>query len=300
VVYSADAFAAHLNRGKRPSEFPFFKSIGQFWGLYRAMISATSGKYPFNFGTHLMIGVVGASITAEYAARGVYEATLGALSERFADFSSGPPTTEDKYLADTADAYAKFIHETPWYRFPFGARLKEFFNLRSQTGGFRATERRLEGIAELSFKSAWAWAVGLATGAAYEPDEVYVDILAKKPAARSIARVDERIAVLDAHDAKLTVLHVPRYEAFTEIMGKVLKEDLELVSIGGNKNIAVSVVAPKGWNLNFDGARVLYSMDMIGMENARRVILGAEVPRLTQLMSVLAAQNVRLEHLYDY
>src|SRR6476661_7325472 len=62
-----------------PSGFPFFTSIRQYWSGYCCVHGMTRAKYPFNFGEHQMLVVIGGSFSIEYAIRGVYENTIGRL-----------------------------------------------------------------------------------------------------------------------------------------------------------------------------------------------------------------------------
>src|SRR5262249_58242157 len=75
IVYSADEYAAFLARD-RPSGFPFFRAVGQFWSMYGAVLRETWQRYPFNWGYNAMIWVIGASYSAEYVAKGLYESSV--------------------------------------------------------------------------------------------------------------------------------------------------------------------------------------------------------------------------------
>ena len=64
-----------------PSEFPFLGHVGQFWSSYSHVYRASKDGYPFNFGYHVMILVIGTSTTVEYALRSAYETLIGRVSE---------------------------------------------------------------------------------------------------------------------------------------------------------------------------------------------------------------------------
>lgn len=146
IVFSAADYAAWLEAGRSPASFPYFRSIGQFW----SMAWAVRRWLPRNPGYAVMIGVIGASFTAEYAAKAGAEALLSW-------------TKPDPALAAIARDYAAFLPDTPWYLFPYNAKRLEL------TGPW--TLRRAAAKAELALKAAWAWTIRKATGAAYSPDE---------------------------------------------------------------------------------------------------------------------------------
>ena len=80
IVYSADEYAAFITKN-RPSQFPYFQAIGQYWGSYYGMCAVTRGRSPFNSGYHLALAVIGTSFTVENLLKGVYENSIGWLTE---------------------------------------------------------------------------------------------------------------------------------------------------------------------------------------------------------------------------
>ena len=89
-----------------PSGYPYFGSIAQFWGYYRDIWKITRSKYSFNLGYHVMVMVIGSSFSVEYGIKGLYENTVGRVSEWFA---GGALTPEDHIAANVAQSYDDFI-----------------------------------------------------------------------------------------------------------------------------------------------------------------------------------------------
>ena len=94
LVFSPKEYAEDVQR-RPPSSFPFFDHIVQFWRGYRAVVRATE-NYPVNWGYHLMVVVIGVSTTVEYGMKGVYESTLGRLTEATCPHGA---TQEDRLAA---------------------------------------------------------------------------------------------------------------------------------------------------------------------------------------------------------
>src|SRR5439155_1295656 len=86
------------------------QELRQFWQGYGAVYSATRKDYPFNFGYHVMVMVIGTSTTAEYALRAAYETLIGRLGELTATHGL---TDEDRYAAAVAQDYVDFIRIDP-------------------------------------------------------------------------------------------------------------------------------------------------------------------------------------------
>jgi hypothetical protein len=114
----ADFQSNHL-----PSSYSYFGDIGQFWQAYCCVYAATRAIYPFPTGDHIMLAVIGSSFTLEYALKGLYEETVGRLSEGQAIISQWLRMT---YAAQVAESYAAFVHIRPFYEFSFAHALRGF------------------------------------------------------------------------------------------------------------------------------------------------------------------------------
>jgi FAD/FMN-containing dehydrogenase len=275
VVFSADELGAHLARGP-PSSFPFYRSIFQFWGLEKDVLRATGGKYPFNFGYHVMIGVVGASYTAEYCLRGLYEKTFG----RVAEFLGGTDSAEDHFLASLEADYGRFIHVTPWYEFPFAAKLAELWRTPPSGHFLRRWERRYYGTALLGAKSAWGWVIGKATGAAYAPEDLEIAVTPDTP--------DRQPLVL------------PRYEAFTGALSTLLASGVRVLDISGNQRIVLTMFAPAAWALSPTEGELVREWPVLTEPGVKRVAASVEVNRLHELLPAWDKAGLKLDHVFDY
>src|SRR5439155_24082380 len=60
LVYYPGDYARFL-KSRPASDFPYFGSVGQFWSCYWDTYRITRGKYPFNWGYHVMVLVIGSS-----------------------------------------------------------------------------------------------------------------------------------------------------------------------------------------------------------------------------------------------
>ena len=161
LVHSPAEYAAYID-GQPVSEFPFLGHVGQFWQAYGSVYDATKDDYPFNAGYHVMIMVIGASTTVEYALKSAYETLIGRLSEFTRTHGM---TEEDVLAAGVAQAYVEFIRETPWYEFDFFGKLKELWTQTSLFGPdmIRKWERKYALTTEYSIKAAYAWLIAKMT-----------------------------------------------------------------------------------------------------------------------------------------
>ena len=123
LVYSPAEYAAYIV-GERPSQFPYFAHIGQFWQSYGAVYDRIKNEFDFNLDYHVMVMVIGVSTTAEYSIKGAYELTIGRLLESTRTHGM---TEEDEIGAKVAQDYVDFIYLRPWYEFDFLASLKSLW-----------------------------------------------------------------------------------------------------------------------------------------------------------------------------
>src|SRR5580692_1824566 len=139
-----------------PSGFPYFKSIQQYWSGYCCVHTLTHGKYPFDFGEHQMLVVIGSSFSVEYLIRASYENTLGRLTEWL---SSGEEVEEDAYSNRVAREYADFVHIRPFYEFSFWKRFKGLWSENTMHGRhpLRKFERRMFLSIDYGIESFYCW-----------------------------------------------------------------------------------------------------------------------------------------------
>jgi hypothetical protein len=261
-----------------PSEFPYYKAIEQYWSAYCCSYSVVRGKYPFNFGDHLMLVVIGTSFTVEYALKGAYEDTVGRVSEWL---GGGKLTEEDCYAANVAQDYGVFVMERPFYEYKF---LRAFRGLWSSTKLWGAHPvRKWERKAWLSLdylvESAYCSLIEFASHATYgvEEDVTYIEVQNLKAVPGS------------------QIVKMPRYQSFTAAATRLLASPARFVTIAGNRQIMVTAVVPRSWTFTLPVGEFLFSLDILTDPQSKRVAIRVPVDKLDQITGLMA-----IEHIYDY
>lgn len=284
IVFSADEYAQSL-KNKPPSHFPYFSSTKQFWDIYSKVKEKTEAEYPYNMGYNVMIYVIGVSYSAELIIKGIYENTIGRLTEWIADIN-GPLQENQKvegFMQYVAQDYTDFVRYTPWYDYPFWTRLKEFWGVEDgpDTSIIRRWERRVIFTVELLFKTAYAKAIGYATHASYE-----------KPQLDTYATVKE--------DGVLKIITVPRYHGFTVETPKLADKGIVFVDIAGNKTILLTVITPSAWEAP-EYTNVFYEWPVLTESNRKRAALTLSVADLSRFLKQIESDKaVTLDHIFDY
>jgi len=297
IVYSADELAGFL-REAAPSGFPYFRSIGQFWRLYGHVLGATWRTA--DWGYQAMIAVIGPSFSLEYFFKGLYENTVGRLTELTVSgrWREGP-TVEDRFATTLAGDYAAFMHATPWYEFPFRARLGDLWGLDGPIDGtaLRRAERRGALTGELLFKTAWGAAVAKMSGGAYDPEAAVIHAWVRT----SPVAADERITHREALGPGDELVALPRYEPFTKVVSGLADQGVRFVEIAGNDAILVQVVVPAAWHDGAARGTRLVEWPILTDRTKKRVTLTVAVPRLHEVLPSLAAEpGVTIDHIYDF
>jgi hypothetical protein len=300
IVYSSDEYADFL-ADRLPTDFPYAVSVGQYWRNYVEVGKLTRGAYPFNWGYHAMLWVIGTSYSAELALKGLYENTVGRFSGWTADHTL---TDEDRYAHAVADDYARFIHVRPWYEYPFGTKLRGLWSEVpfSREHAVRKVERRAFLSAEYGIKAVYANLIEAATHAAYgyadERIRMVVTGWSDDPAAH-----DTRIKAVERLDTVHTLVEVPRYDVFRDvILGLAATgEPLQIQEIAGNDEIFLTGIAPARWVYHGAPATVVYALPLPTDASRKRIAMRVPVGHLLPLVQSLEADGtVTVDHIYDY
>lgn len=297
LVFSPAEYADLLRAAQPASAFPFFGHVGQFWGAYRQVIGATSGRYPFNGEYHTMIVVIGVSTTIEYAIKGAYETLVGRLTELVSNPNATP---EDQLATQQAQAYVDFIRVRPWYEFDFVTPLRQLWTKTPLWGPqpLRKWERRYLLTSEWLVKAGYAALLEKATHSTFVvPSTTTAAVVEGLPDG-----IESGLPELQRlqHDGTQTLVGMPRYQAFTDYAIALSRRGARFVEIAGNRGvILVSAVTPAAAPLPF-GTRVLIRQPIVTRNGLERRVLEVPVARLASVLSDYAANGVQVEHVFDY
>jgi hypothetical protein len=281
-----------------PSGFPFFGSIRQYWSGYCCAYGLVRDRYPFNAGDHLMLIVIGSSFSGEYAIRGIYENTIGRLTEWL---SSNQPVEEDLYAYRVAREYADFVHIRPFYEFSFLKRLRGLWSQTSLWGNHpaRKWERKAFLTLDYGIESFYTWIIEKATHGVYgvEEADTYAWI---ENAPSAIFTENPRIRLVKADGPNSFLVIIPRYQEFTAVASHLARRDVHFVEIAGNGQVLVTAIVPRPWIYNPAGGEFLFSTDILTQPSLKRIALRTPVRSLHTVLNDLAGRGLRVEHVYDF
>jgi hypothetical protein len=281
IVYSADSLARHLAHSP-PSAYPYFTDVGSFWSSYCALNRVADPKAAGD--AKVMLYTIGTSFSIEMLVKAAYENTVGRLFEWIGGHDSGP----DRYARRVQQSYGTFMHETPWYKFPFGSAFSNLWHTGG--GGVRSWERHFALSLEYGVKTGYAKLIGWASGTALGADERTMRIVLDADPSK-VTKIDARLKPLGGMSYE-----IPRYAQFTQIAGELAAAGVNFREIAGNDDIFLTVMAPEGWA---PVQPVLLSMPLPDQPGRQRLGFSVKVQTLAETLRSLAP-GATLEHIYDY
>ncbi len=295
IVYSADEYAAFIAKN-RPSQFPYFAAISQYWNGYYDVCAITRGRYAYNDGYHLMLDVIGVSFTAENLVKGAYENTIGRLTELI---STADLTEEDAYARMVARDYGALTHHVPWFEFPFVERLQGLWQLPGTGPNLvRKWERRAVLSAEYGVKALYGKAIKTATEAAYGPEDLRLQAWVKGVSPANVAKLPDA-KVIHEFDGSL-ILSIPRYDLFTQAALDLAHSGAQFIELAGNDDVMLVAIAPRDWSYDLSAGSVLFETPVLIDPQRKRVAIKVPVKALHEVLLALDKREYRIERIYDY
>ncbi len=277
--------------------FPYMTHVKQFWESY-AIVSHSIEKYfVYNGDYHMMIKVIGGSITIEYALKAWYETIIG----RITDTSKNEPLTqEDRFNHKFTQEYVDFIRVTPWYDFDFSSQLAYLWGDTDFFGSnfLRKLERRYLLTSELLVKIAYAKLIKLGTKTVYEEALLTTVVLVDSfPEESNISSID----VLKRFDNATVLLRVPRYAAFNQTAVNLAKKNISFIEIAGNNGaILLTLLVDTEFKFNIDNTQVLFEQSIPSHASQKRMAVITKASTLSKTLRNIVAKGITIEHIYDF
>jgi FAD/FMN-containing dehydrogenase len=300
IVYSSEEYGRHL-ASHPPSTFPYGASIGQYWRSYYEAWKATRHTYSPNRAYHVMLWVIGTSYSAELTLKGMYENTLGRLSEWSAD---GERTPEDSLAAEVAQEYGRFVHDRPWYEYRFLPRLWEVWTELPLWGEHPARSWERKGFLSLEYgvKAVYAGLIALATRAAYDPQPPRTELLFRRWS-DSLVRVTPDLTVEERLDSTAVVVSAGRFDPTRDLLLRLARSgppDLRVDAIAGRPVTAFTGIAPRGWLAPGGRGRVLHAMPPPTDSGTVRLLFETSTRDLLPWLRELVRDTaLTIDHVYD-
>ena len=282
IVHAYDDYAQVIARGD-PHDFAYMRAVAGFWTALCPLSRASAAMGSVTTDSKMTIYTIGVSFTAELLAKALYEETLGRVVVNIRGRTRAPL---DDLSAEQAANYARFLRQTPWYKWDFEA---DRAALAEAAGtGLRDRERALALGLEYGAKAAYAGLIAEAV-AGVGADELRIRSVVTGLTATELA-AQEGVTVVDALPQGV-LIETDRYRTFTGILQSLAEAGGEIVEIAGNDEILFTVTGGRGAVTD-----ALYSFRRQGYGDWRHLVV---VP-VADLAGRLRAAGAGLEHVHDY
>lgn len=295
IVHAYEDLAGVMRRSSE-SEFAYFASVSGFWSSLCDLTRLASSRGPISLEYKVTLYTIGVSFAAEMGVKGLYERTIGRLT---AWLRGATRTPEDTFALTVADDYAAFLRQTPWYEYPFGPKLRQFWRDTPFTfaSPLRSIERRFALTLEYGFKAVYAKLIGFGAGAI--PAELRIRSVVRNAETADLA-ADPRIVVIGPIDGGGTVIETPRYRAFTETLLGLAARGRDMVEIAGNDDILITVLARDDAAAEKINGKRLFLVPVQSRPGWSRIGVDVKVAGLLSVIRQLKDTAAELEHVYDY
>ncbi|MBL0372884.1 hypothetical protein JJB09_12690 [Rhizobium sp. KVB221] len=290
IVYAYDGLAETLKTGDE-HQFGYLKSISQFWKSTCTMMRVADQHGGADQQTRVMIHTIGVSFSLEMALKAAYEETIGRL---FAYLRGPNKSPQDLVVLETANNYAQFLRQTPWYMYDFGAANSALWAV-PVTHVLRGWERRLAIGLEWESKAVYAKAIA-AGAAANGPAKLEIRSVISGLTAEQLSAIANVRVV--GESAGGIVIETPRYDAFTRILATISQQKGVVREVAGNDEIMVSLTIPRGATYQGPG-EVLTRMERQGFAS-ERLLVNLAVSELATAFQAMQVADPGIEHVFDY
>jgi hypothetical protein len=293
IVHAYEDFAGVLRKGNE-SDFAYIPSIVGYWRNLCGISAIASSQGTITGDVRAMLYIIGISFTGEMGVKGAYETTIGRLTE----WMRGPQKTpEDSFALATAERYAAFLQQTPWYEFPFGKTLAAFWRDTPMLQGsfLRSLERRFALTAEYGVKAIYATL--LAQAAALSPATLTIRSVVQ---GGDPADATGDIKLIERRPDGAMIIETPRYRAFTKIVLALVERKRTFQEIAGNHEVLVTVLARSESQLHLASTRELFRVPVQARPGWERRGIVLPVDMLGGLAREIQTAGGEFEHVYDY
>ncbi len=283
IVHAYDDYARVIEDGD-PHDFGYLRSITGFWTSLCPLVERSAEMGGFTSDSKMTIYTIGVSFSAEMLAKAAYEETVG----RIATLIRGPErSTLDDVSAERAAEYARFLQQTPWYKWHFADDMKILEN--EGGGGFRDRERRFALRNEALAKGLYARAIAQAV------DGIGADALRMRSVVSGLDA--EKLSGMDGVEVigargDGTEIETDRYRIFTRLAEEIAVAGGDFVEIAGNDDILFTALSDQPTH-----PKAIFSFARQGYGDYRHLIVLPVNSLADQLRDM---GELRLEHIHDY
>jgi len=107
------------------------------------------------------------------------------------------------------------------------------------------------------------------------------------------------IKIIKEQDDK-KIIGVTRWGAFTNSIIELSNSEIDVLEIGGNDEIVVSVLLDEAQKMNFENMELLYESAVVTNTELKRLVYLLHVNELLPFVRYAKSNSIEVEHVFDY
>jgi hypothetical protein len=111
---------------------------------------------------------------------------------------------------------------------------------------------------------------------------------------------EPQLRLVKTISSEAAIVAIPRYEAFTQIVPRLVRQGVRFVEIAGNDEILLTAIVSRDWEYRLETGRFLFALDILSQPELKRIAVKVPVTSLHTVLTGLESSGAQLEHLYDY
>jgi len=234
-------------------------------------------------------------------------------------------TLTEWYLVDVTQKFGKFMEHTPYYSFPYWRNILLYWSLWNresriirQKCGFRKAYLSEYTMASIVMGTTVSIILATMSFLSFIPRMMYT--LESNEDAKQVCLMiihkknrdfnDNRILILKTEQWNetylISLIKIPRYLEFTNIVISLAQQDIEFHEICGQKEIQLKIAVDKHktyiTNLvkNMIGCEFLFDYRILENSSINELALSVKIENLSQVINTLLNNRIEILHIYDY
>ncbi len=308
-VEMAEEFSAFLKAENGFYQYPYFKQIRDFWFIF-AQSYSTAKRHHSHFqlitSEYMMMNLfIGVFTTVSFTAKGLLSLFISPFLQR------KNKSQLQEHVANIIEAYANFIHHTPFYNFHYFSKIKPLFN------AFKNTQKKsiadivtfLTTFTELCLRGIVSWPVAYwynqPQNQTTEQTHLLVKTINRRP---NYKKLSNDIEVLSTHlyrtiDDRIRYQHitVPRYEKFKQVTQQLVDNNIEIVKISGQDQIQFKIEVDNQAQAQKDLSEmnILYSYGN-HLSSKRKYLLDVKTKDFNNTIKTLNQKGICIQLIHDF
>ncbi|MEZ4674946.1 MAG: hypothetical protein R2932_11960 [Caldilineaceae bacterium] len=108
------------------------------------------------------------------------------------------------------------------------------------------------------------------------------------------------VHLVERIDDGLALITIPHYQPFTDLVPQLTEAGVHFIEFAGSDHVMLSAFAPHDWSGALTGTEIMFQMPVLVDPAHQRLGLNIPVANLHNVLAEMAAQDMVVEHIYDY